>query len=197
MRQLREVLRLKFEVGLSHRAIVRACGVGLGTVSDAAIAMAGGVESQLHYKQAFHRVLDREVRAIGPCAVVEESGSRDRLPRLIEAGHVKDTIPQVVAAAHGLPHSFLPDLTDDDSGKLGLPSLRDADLTDEQKQLKHDERETRWMDAMLRLEARLSPKGPLLAVVGTDHLPGLTKKLGDRVVASLDTVRELDFDPNE
>jgi len=34
MRQLREVLRLKFEVGLSHRAIVRACGVGLGTVSD-------------------------------------------------------------------------------------------------------------------------------------------------------------------
>jgi transposase len=34
MRQLREILRLKFEVGLSHRAIVRACGVGLGTVSD-------------------------------------------------------------------------------------------------------------------------------------------------------------------
>ena len=34
MRQLREILRLKFEVGLSHRAIVRGCGVGLGTVSD-------------------------------------------------------------------------------------------------------------------------------------------------------------------
>ena len=34
MRQLREILRLKFEVGLSHRAIVRACGVGLGTVTD-------------------------------------------------------------------------------------------------------------------------------------------------------------------
>ncbi len=34
MSQLREILRLKFEVGLSHRAIVRACGVGLGTVTD-------------------------------------------------------------------------------------------------------------------------------------------------------------------
>ena len=34
MRQLREILRLKFEVGLSHRAIVRDCGVGLGTVTD-------------------------------------------------------------------------------------------------------------------------------------------------------------------
>jgi hypothetical protein len=166
-------------------------------LSDAAIAMAGGVESQLHYKQALHRVLDREVKATGPCAVVEERGSRDRLPRLIEAGHVKDTIPRVVATAHGLPHSFLPELTDDDSAKLGLPSLRDADLTDEQKQLKHEERETRWVEAMIRLEARLSPEGPLMAVVGSDHLPGLAAKLGDRVIASLDTVRELDYDPSE
>ena len=34
MRQLREILRLKFEAGLPHRAIARACSVGLGTVSE-------------------------------------------------------------------------------------------------------------------------------------------------------------------
>ena len=32
MRQLRAILRLKFESGLSHRAIARACSVGVGTV---------------------------------------------------------------------------------------------------------------------------------------------------------------------
>ena len=38
MRRLREILRLKclkFETGLSHRAIARACAVGLGTVASA------------------------------------------------------------------------------------------------------------------------------------------------------------------
>ena len=34
MRQIREVLRLKWGCGLSHRAIAKACSVGLGTVSD-------------------------------------------------------------------------------------------------------------------------------------------------------------------
>jgi transposase len=34
MRQLREILRLKQEQGLHHRAIARACGVGVGTVSE-------------------------------------------------------------------------------------------------------------------------------------------------------------------
>jgi len=34
MRQIREILRLKYEGCLSHRAIARACGVGLGTVSE-------------------------------------------------------------------------------------------------------------------------------------------------------------------
>ncbi len=34
MRQLREILRLRFEAGLPHRAIARACTVGLGTVSE-------------------------------------------------------------------------------------------------------------------------------------------------------------------
>ena len=33
MRRLREVLRLKYDVGLTHRAIAQACTVGLGTVT--------------------------------------------------------------------------------------------------------------------------------------------------------------------
>src|SRR5438552_12043838 len=33
MRQLRELLRLKYEAGLPHRAIAQACAVGLGTVT--------------------------------------------------------------------------------------------------------------------------------------------------------------------
>ena len=34
MRQIREILRLKHELGLRNRAIARACGVGVGTVSE-------------------------------------------------------------------------------------------------------------------------------------------------------------------
>lgn len=34
MRQVREILRLKYEQRLPHRAIARACGVGLGTVAE-------------------------------------------------------------------------------------------------------------------------------------------------------------------
>jgi transposase len=34
MRHIREILRLKHEQGLHHRAIARACGVGVGTVSE-------------------------------------------------------------------------------------------------------------------------------------------------------------------
>ena len=34
MRQLREILRLRFEAGLPHRAIARSCSIGLGTVSE-------------------------------------------------------------------------------------------------------------------------------------------------------------------
>ena len=33
MRRLRDVLRLKYEAGLGHRAITQACAVGLGTVT--------------------------------------------------------------------------------------------------------------------------------------------------------------------
>ncbi len=44
MRRLRELLRLKYEAGLSHRAIAQACAVGLGTVSAyLARATAAGV----------------------------------------------------------------------------------------------------------------------------------------------------------
>jgi DNA-directed RNA polymerase specialized sigma24 family protein len=32
MRQIREILRLKYEQCLAHRAIARACGVGVGKV---------------------------------------------------------------------------------------------------------------------------------------------------------------------
>ena len=34
MRQYREIMRLKYEAGLGHRAIARACSVGVGTVSE-------------------------------------------------------------------------------------------------------------------------------------------------------------------
>ena len=33
MRKLRDILRLKYETGLSHRAIARACSIGVSTVS--------------------------------------------------------------------------------------------------------------------------------------------------------------------
>ena len=34
MGRLRELLRLKYDVGLNHRAIAQACTVGLGTVTS-------------------------------------------------------------------------------------------------------------------------------------------------------------------
>jgi len=44
MRRLRDILRLKYEAGLPHRAIAQACAVGLGTVSEyLARATAAGV----------------------------------------------------------------------------------------------------------------------------------------------------------
>ncbi len=33
MRKLREILKLKYETGLAHREIAKACGIGAGTVS--------------------------------------------------------------------------------------------------------------------------------------------------------------------
>ena len=33
MRKLRDILRLKYEAGLGHRAIARACSIGVSTVS--------------------------------------------------------------------------------------------------------------------------------------------------------------------
>ena len=33
MRKIREVLRLKHERGLSHRAVAQACAIGVGTVA--------------------------------------------------------------------------------------------------------------------------------------------------------------------
>ena len=34
MRKTKEVLRLRFELGLGHRQIARSCGIGLGTVHE-------------------------------------------------------------------------------------------------------------------------------------------------------------------
>ena len=34
MRKVKEVLRLRFELGLGQRQIARSCGMGLGTVHD-------------------------------------------------------------------------------------------------------------------------------------------------------------------
>ena len=34
MRRIREVLRLRYEMGRSQREIARACGMGTGTVSE-------------------------------------------------------------------------------------------------------------------------------------------------------------------
>jgi hypothetical protein len=34
MRKIEEILRLKYEVGLTHRDIARSCGVSAGTVSE-------------------------------------------------------------------------------------------------------------------------------------------------------------------
>ncbi len=44
IRRLRELLRLKYEAGLSHRAIAQACTMGLGTGDDVS-AMRGGRRS--------------------------------------------------------------------------------------------------------------------------------------------------------
>ena len=49
MRKLREILRLKYERRMSHRAIAQACTVGVGTVSEyvrgvmAEVARRGGL----------------------------------------------------------------------------------------------------------------------------------------------------------
>jgi len=69
MRRIREVLRLKHELGLSHRAVAKACSLGLGTVTlylqRAAEADLGwplpaelddaGLEAQLFPRDAGHR----------------------------------------------------------------------------------------------------------------------------------------------
>ncbi len=34
MRKIKEVLRLRFELGLGQRQIARSCGIGLGTVHE-------------------------------------------------------------------------------------------------------------------------------------------------------------------
>jgi hypothetical protein len=62
MRKLREILRLKFDVKLSGRAIARSCGLSPGTVSDylgrAGVAKLGWpLPSELDDDEALERVL--------------------------------------------------------------------------------------------------------------------------------------------
>jgi DNA-directed RNA polymerase specialized sigma24 family protein len=46
MRKAREILRQKWELGLSHRKVARSLGVGVGTVSEmVSRALVAGVES--------------------------------------------------------------------------------------------------------------------------------------------------------
>jgi DNA-directed RNA polymerase specialized sigma24 family protein len=46
MRRLRDILRLKYEAGLAHRAIALACAVGLGTVSSVLTRAKAAVHSK-------------------------------------------------------------------------------------------------------------------------------------------------------
>lgn len=72
MRNTREILRLKYEAGLSHRMIARAVGVANSTVSDASARMkAAGLVwqdvaglSDIELERRLYR--DREMRAVDP-----------------------------------------------------------------------------------------------------------------------------------
>jgi hypothetical protein len=49
MRQIREILRQKWAVGLSHRAVARSLGIGLGTITSVVRAHAAGLDwPQVH-----------------------------------------------------------------------------------------------------------------------------------------------------
>ena len=77
MRQLREILRLKYEQELPHRAIARACRVGVGTVSEyVRRAAEAGLEWPLPENLDEAALEARLFPRAGP-------GSRDRvLPRI-------------------------------------------------------------------------------------------------------------------
>jgi transposase len=74
MRRLRELLRLQYEAGLSHRAIARACAVGLGTMTTyVPRAAAAG----LHWPLADD--LDDAAREARVCARPAVPHARDRV----------------------------------------------------------------------------------------------------------------------
>ena len=66
MRRIREVLRLKYAGGLSHRAIAVASGVGLGTVWEYVERAGGGLwRADPGSAEACHR-LEAAERALDP-----------------------------------------------------------------------------------------------------------------------------------
>ena len=60
MRRVKEVLRLRFELGLGQRQIARSCGMGLGTVHEyLERAVAAGIDRdarRLHRRRTERRV---------------------------------------------------------------------------------------------------------------------------------------------
>lgn len=92
MRRLRELLRLKYEAGLSHRAIAYACAVGLGTVSSylaraTAAGLAWPLPDDLDDAALEARVFARSVDPVRlDQALPEWSQPRQELKRLMVGG---------------------------------------------------------------------------------------------------------------
>ncbi len=81
MRKLRDILRLKFEQRLPHRAIVRACGVGVGTISAYARRAHQAADAAEWRGRPVHARVRRLEVTGGPVPLVEgvsESRLRDR-----------------------------------------------------------------------------------------------------------------------
>jgi len=92
MRQLREMLRLKQEVGLTHRAIADACGVASSTVSlylerAATAGLAWPVPADLDDAALEARLFTRAFRSPGTVRPIPDAAGRhaaaalERVPR--------------------------------------------------------------------------------------------------------------------
>ena len=84
MRKLKDVLRLRFELGLSQRQIARSCSVGLGTVHDyLQRAEAAGVKWPLPEgwdEQKLESALSAASPASVPPLTAKEEGGKAALP---------------------------------------------------------------------------------------------------------------------
>ena len=164
--------------------------------TDVAILSSRESEPHLYYKEALRKALLDLIRLNRIIAAREEAGSTGAIPHLIEAGTLRATVFQTVVTEKGIPHEFLPDLTDEDVGQLGLPSFRNKDLTPEQERIKREERERRWVEALKGLGGQLHPDDHILVVCGSQHLTGLSRRLKPHfTVRSRDTLQEFAFEP--